>query len=256
MKQSPLQGNNMQKYTFNSHFATNFEYITPKNKNLTVLYLHGFCSNAWGQKPETVKSECLKLGLGFVRFDFAGHGEDSDNFIKTDFNIWKEQVFEIIEKVITGDFIVIGSSMGGWLAMLAAIKYPKRAKGLIGLAAAPNFVKFFSSQITQKQKKELKEKGFFKIVNNDFCYTITEKFVETALASCLPEDKKWPILCPVHLIQGMKDASLPWKLVLNFAEQITSDQLKIKLLKSSNHRLNDTDALEELKSSIANIVNI
>ena len=168
----------------------------------------------------------------------------------------KKEAFEIIEKVITGDFIVIGSSMGGWLAMLAAIKYPKRAKGLIGLAAAPNFVKFFSSQITQKQKKELKEKGFFKIVNNDFCYTITEKFVETALASCLPEDKKWPILCPVHLIQGMKDASLPWKLVLNFAEQITSDQLKIKLLKSSNHRLNDTDALEELKSSIANIVNI
>jgi len=245
----------MQKYTFKSHFATDFEYIEPKNNLPTILYLHGFCSNAWGQKPETVKQECMKLGLGFVRFDFAGHGSDSINFMQTDFNIWLEQASEVVEEIIKGDIIVVGSSMGGWIAMLVAIKYQTRVKGLIGLAAAPNFVKFFADSISEQQKQDMQSKGYFNIINNDFSYTITNRFVQTALAACLPEEN-WPIYCPVHLIQGMKDASLQWRLVLQFAQQINSDKVEIKLLKNSNHRLNDEIALQELRHSIANIVNI
>ncbi|MBO7556104.1 MAG: alpha/beta hydrolase [Alphaproteobacteria bacterium] len=246
----------MQKYTFNSHFATDFEYIEPKNNLPTVLYLHGFCSNAWGQKPETVKQECIKLGLGFVRFDFAGHGSDSDNFTNADFNTWINQASEVIEKVIKGNVIMIGSSMGGWISMLISIKYPDRVSGLIGLAAAPNFVKYFESNISEQQKQDLLTKGHFNIVNNDFSYTITKRFVETALASCLPENENWPIYCPVCLIQGMKDASLKWQLVLQYAEQIISEKVEVKILKNSNHRLNDETALRELRQSIANIVNI
>ena len=246
----------MQKYTFKSHFATDFEHILPKNNLPTVLYLHGFCSNAWGQKPETVKQECIKLGLGFVRFDFAGHGSDNNNFMQADFNIWIEQAAEIVEKIIKRDIIVIGSSMGGWIAMLIAIKYPERVKGLIGLAAAPNFVKFFADSISDQQKHDLQAKGYFNIVNNDFSYTITNRFVQTALSACLPEKEKWPIYCPVHLIQGMNDASLSWQLSLQFAQQISSAEVEVKVLKNSNHRLNDETAFHELRQSIANIVNI
>lgn len=246
----------MQKYTFKSHFATDFEYIEPKNNLPTVLYLHGFCSNAWGQKPETVKQECIKIGLGFVRFDFAGHGSDSDNFANVDFDIWTNQASEVIEKVIKGNVIMIGSSMGGWISLLMAIKYPDRVSGLIGLAAAPNFVKYFGKNISDQQKQDLLTKGYFNIVNNDFSYTITKRFVETALASCLPEKESWPIYCPVCLIQGMKDASLKWQLVLQYAEQIVSEKVEVKILKNSNHRLNDETALQELRQSIANIVNI
>lgn len=246
----------MQKYTFNSHFATDFEHILPKNHLPTVLYLHGFCSNAWGYKPEAVKKVCAEHGLGFVRFDFAGHGSDAENFEKSDFSIWKNQVFEMIEKVITGDIIMIGSSMGGWLAMLAAIQYPQRVRGLIGLAAAPNFVKYFSDRITDKQKHDLERLGKFKIVNNDFEYTITSRFIETAFASLLPDNEQWNINCPVHLLQGMKDASVPWRSVLDYASRITSSNIVVKLLKDSNHRLNDETAISELKTSLVNIVNI
>ena len=246
----------MQKYTFNSHFATDFEHIPPKNGLPTVLYLHGFCSNAWGYKPETVKNVCLEQGLGFVRFDFAGHGSDVDNFENADFSIWKNQVFEVIEKIIAGDIIVVGSSMGGWLAMLAAINYPERIKGLVGLAAAPNFVKYFADLITVEQKQDLERCGKFKIVNNDFEYTITARFIETALASCLPDDQPWKINCPVHLLQGILDASLPWRSVLDYAKRITSKNIVIKLLKDSNHRLNDKTAIDELRVSLVNIVNI
>ena len=223
---------------------------------MVLLYLHGFCSDAWGRKPEAAKEECLKSGLGFVRFDYAGHGSDKENFEKTDFEIWKNQVFEIIEDVIPDSFIVAGSSMGGWLALLAALKYQERCKGLIGLAPAPNFIKRFSALIGEDQKRDLKEKGRIIVANNDFSYTITERFVETALASCLSEDEPWRINCPVHIIQGMQDASVPWREALKIAEKITSEKTEVKLLKASNHRLNDDEAIYELKSSIANLVNI
>lgn len=247
----------MPKYTFNSHFATDFEYIAPKNNKPTVLYLHGFCSDAWGRKPETVREVCLQSGAGFLRFDFAGHGSGIADFKKTDFEVWKNQVFEAVETIVSGDCIAVGSSMGGWLALLAAIRYPERIKGLIGLAAAPNFVRRFAALVTPEQKRELETKGSFVIVNNDFAYTITSRFVETAEASCLPEDgTPWNIRCPVHLIQGMKDASVPWREVLDYAERISSEKVTVKLLKNSNHRLNDDEALAELRGSVANIVNI
>ena len=237
----------MQKYTFNSHFATDFEHILAKKHLPTVLYLHGFCSNAWGYKPENVKKICIEQNIGFVRFDFAGHGSDINNFEKSDFSVWKNQVFEIIEKVIAGDIIMVGSSMGGWLSMLAAIKYPQRIKGLIGLAAAPNFVKYFADRVSDEQKHDLERFGKFKIVNNDFEYTITARFIETAMASLLPDDSAWTINCPVHLLQGMKDASVPWRSVLDYASRITSANVVIKLLKDSNHRLNDEFAIKEKK---------
>ena len=241
----------MQKYTFKTQFATDFEHIKPKNNCPTILYLHGFCSNAWGRKPEVVKETAIAKGLGFVRFDFAGHGSDIENFTRVDFDTWKSQVFEVIEDIIQGDVIMIGSSMGGWLAMTAAIKYPQRVRGLVGLAAAPNFVKRFMNIVTDEQKQQLERKGSFEFVNNDFSYTITSRFITTALAACLPEDGSWPIKCPTVLLQGMKDASVPWREVLRYAEKIESDYVIVKLLKNSNHRLNDDEAAAEIKNSLS-----
>ena len=247
----------MTKYTFNSHFATDFEYIEPKNNNLTIVYLHGFCSDAWGHKPEVVKKVCEELGLGFVRFDYAGHGSDYENFARADFEVWKNQVFEVIENVVKGNFVMVGASMGGWLSLLTAIKYPERVRGVVGLAAAPNFVRRFEKIITDEQKAELEKNGYFKITNNDFTYTITARFIETAKASCLPEGENlWKIDCPVHLIQGMKDASVPWQEVLRYAQYITSEKVVVKLLKDANHRLNDEKTASEIRNSVINIVNI
>ena len=213
----------MPKYTFKSAFATDFEHIPPKNGRPTVLYLHGFCSDCWGRKPETVKAFCLAHGVGLFRFDYAG----------------------------------VGSSMGGWLSLLAAIERPERVRGVIGLAAAPNFVRRFAKLVTPEQEAELREKGRFTFGTDDFTYTITGRFIDTATAECLPEgEKTWPVGCPVHLIQGMKDACLPWHFALDFAAALASENVEVKLLKSSDHRLNDDDAVAELKNSLAKFVNI
>ena len=83
------------------------------------------------------------------------------------------------------------------------------------------------------------------------------RFIDTATVECLPEgEKTWPVGCPVHLIQGMKDACLPWHFALDFAAALASENVEVKLLKSSDHRLNDDDAVAELKNSLAKFVNI
>ena len=247
----------MSKYTFKSSFATDFEYIAPKNNAPTILYLHGFCSDCWGKKPETVKSFCLEHGVGLFRFDYAGHGSDRKNLDKADFEIWKNQVLEVIDEAITGDVICVGSSMGGWLSLIAAIERPARVKGVIGLAAAPNFVKRFAAMVAAEQKADLEKKGQFSFGNKDFTYTITQKFIDTAFQNCLPEDEKsWAIDCPVHFIQGMQDASLPWQCALDFVQAVQSEKVELKLLKASNHRLNDDEAQAELLNSLSKVVNI
>lgn len=180
----------MPKYTFKSAFATDFEHIPPKNGRPTVLYLHGFCSDCWGRKPETVKAFCLAHGVGLFRFDYAGHGSDRENFAKADFKIWKEQVLEVIDEALAGDIVCVGSSMGGWLSLLAAIERPERVRGVIGLAAAPNFVRRFAKLVTPEQEAELREKGRFTFGTDDFTYTITGRFIDTATAECLPEGEK------------------------------------------------------------------
>ena len=247
----------MPKYTFKSQYATEFEYIAPKSQNPTVLYLHGFCSNPWGRKPDTVKEYCEKYGVGFYRFEFAGHGSDESNFESADFNIWKNQVIEIIDNVLKGDVYLVGSSMGGWISLLAAIERPERIKGIVGLAAAPNFIKLFEPYMTPEQKQQLIVEGKFRFGNDDFEYTITKKFIDSALENCLDDTaKQWDINCPVHLLQGMKDASYAWRGVLDIAKKIAHENVVVKIMKNADHRLGDDKSIQELFNSLVNIVNI
>ena len=130
----------MQKYTYNSGFTTNFEFLKQEKSPFTILYIHGLCSDPWGKKPEAVKNYASKHGIDFLRFELAGHGSDANNFAKTDMNIWKNQLFEIIDTMIKGPIVVIGSSIGGWLSLIAAKERPERIIGFVGIIC-PHIVK-------------------------------------------------------------------------------------------------------------------
>ena len=132
----------MPVHTFKSRFTTNFEYIkanSAKTNNFTVLYLHGLCSNPWGRKPESIKSFCIEKGLGFARFEMAGHGSDVENYAKSDINVWKSQMLEMIDDIISEPVLLVGMSVGGWLALLGGVLRPRRVVGIVGISAAPDF---------------------------------------------------------------------------------------------------------------------
>lgn len=247
----------MNKHTFKSNFTTNFEFSKAKiakTHNLTIIYIHGLYSDPWGRKPEAVKQFAEENNLDFIRFELIGHGLDSANYEKADLNLWKAQVLEVIDEITSGDLIMVGSSLGGWLSLLAGIERPERVKGIVGLAAAPDFTIDLENHIfTSEQKTEMAEKGKILFTNNDFTYVFTKKMFDSGRENALL-GKKIPLTCPVQLIQGQKDASLDPNKAFNIAKCLESDDVVIKLLKNSNHRLGTDEDMAEINASIKSIL--
>lgn len=243
----------MAKYTFKSQFATEFEFISAKNGHPTILYLHGFCSDCWGRKPETVKKFCIQSGCGFLRFEYAGHGADKENFEKADFAVWKNQVLELIDDVIVGDVICVGSSLGGWLALLAAAERPTRVAAVVGLAAAPNFITRFAGKMSDAQKQELQQTGKTHFGGSDFVYTVTARFVQTAMENLLDENAPWPINCKLRLLQGTEDKYVDWRLAPAIADKVTGSDCVVHLIKGADHRLNDDVSIRLLQATLGEL---
>lgn len=244
----------MQKHAFKNGHTTNVEYISAKSgktQNITVVYTHGFCSDPWGRKPEEVKKWCLANGAGFFRYELAGHGEDAKRFEETTINTYKEQIFEIIEDIVEGDIILAGASLGGWLSLLAACRYPMRVRGILGLAAAPDFLKtYFKAYFREEHNAILQKYGKIEFPAGDFTYIITKNMLDSAEDNLLLEKEVIPYGGKVRLIQGMNDASLDWRTALQIASKLESADVKTILLKQSGHRLGEDGDIREIKRAL------
>lgn len=247
----------MQSHKFKSNFTTNFEYSQVKSSEthkISVIYVHGLCSDPWGRKPESIKTFCKQHNLDFLRFELAGHGSDSANYEQGDLNIWREQLLEMIDDVVKGDILLIGMSVGGWMALLAGVARPQRVKAIIGISAAPDFASIlYDEYMTSAQKEELEANGKVGFSTRDFTYVFTKRLFETARENALL-NAPIPINCPVHLLQGMKDANFPWEKTLEIAQKITSGKVTVKLLKSSSHRMQEPNDIAEMFKSIETLI--
>jgi len=243
----------MQSRTCDTHFTTNFEHITPisnDTQKFTILYTHGFCSDPWGRKPEEIKKWCLKNNISFYRYELAGHGSDAASFEKTDINIYKAQILEIIDRYIEGNIVVVGSSLGGWLSLIAAINRPKRIKGVVGLAAAPDFTADWASEIAPHLRQELQMNGKFTFSGDNISYTITQNFINSGRDNLILNKNIIPITCPIVLIQGMQDTSVNWRKAIHIAQKVQTQNVTVKLLKNANHRLNEDADIKEILSAL------
>lgn len=242
-------------HTFKCGHTTKCVHIKPtgsKTQRFTVVYAHGFCSDPYGRKPEETKKWCIDNGMGFFSYEIAGHGSDIATFENTTINVYKEQIFEIIEDMVEGPVVVVGSSLGGWLSLLAACRFGERVIGFIGLAAAPDFLKtYFINCIDEKLKEKLDKNGKIEFPTKDFTYVITQKMIDSAEGNLLLDKDKIPFNGKVRLLQGMKDASLEWHTVLQIAEKLSSDDVKVYLLKNSNHRLGGDGDIATLRQALS-----
>lgn len=245
-------------HTFKCGHTTKCEYIKPdaqKTQSFTVVYAHGFCSDPYGRKPEETKKWCIENGMGFFRYEIAGHASDITRFEETTIDVYREQIFEIIRDIVEGPVVVVGSSLGGWLSLLAACHFPNKVIGMVGLAAAPDFLKtYFIKYIDNKHKEILNKYGKIEFPTNDFTYVITQKMIDSADGNLLLENKTIPFKGKVRLLQGMKDASLEWHTVLTIAEKVESDDVKVYLLKSSNHRLGGDSDMVTLRQALSEMI--
>jgi len=224
-------------------------YKTVKGRGLGIIFIHGLNSDMNGEKAITIEKYAKTHKLNFVRFDCRGHGNSYGKFEDFTISDWKKDLVNVIDNLTRGPQILIGSSIGGWLMMLAARVRPLRVKGMIGLAAAPDFGDNLYNNLTIKNKREIKNKGIIKYSSFGFSYFIRKKFFIDARKNKVL-NKSYRYNKPLILIHGLKDNVVSSKVPKKILKKVTSKKIQIILLKNSDHRLSGKKDLHTLMSAI------
>jgi len=224
-------------------------YKKVKGRGPGIIFIHGLNSDMNGKKAITVEKYARKNKLNFVRFDCRGHGNSDGRFEDFTISDWKKDLLNIIDNLTRDPQILIGSSMGGWLMMLAARSRPTKIKGMIGLAAAPDFGDNLYRNLSLKNKKEIKTKGITKYSSFGFSYYIRKNFFIDARKNKVL-DKSYRYSKTLILIHGLQDDAVSSEVPKKILRKVTSKKIQIFLLKNSDHRLSSKKDLQILKSAI------
>ena len=213
-----------------------------------VLFLSGYASDMAGTKAGYVAERCAEANLSFVRFDYRGHGESSGDFRDGTIGAWFDDVCKVFEALTEGPQIIIGSSMGGWMALMLAMKYPSRVRALVGVAAAPDFTEdLIWRRLLPERRAQMELDGFIydESAPPDERPPITLNLIEEARQHLLTRETI-PVTCPVRLIQGLADHDVPWRIALRVLERIGHDDVRVTLIKNGNHRLSRSQDMDLL----------
>lgn len=222
-------------------------------KPIGVIFLGGFRSDMEGSKALALESWCKAQGRAYLRFDYTGHGQSSGAFEDGCIGDWAADALYAFDHLSEGPQVVVGSSMGGWIALLVARERAERVKGLVGLAAAPDFTEdLMWNKMTDAQRAELMDRGQVLEPNDyDLCepYLITKKLIEDGRRHLLLREPL-NITAPVRLIQGMKDADVPWDTALKIQDALVGDDVEIQFVKTGDHRLSNDADLTRLERAV------
>ncbi len=203
-----------------------------------VVFLGGFNSDMTGSKAEALASHCAATGRAFLRFDYSGHGASGGRFVDGTIGRWAADAACALDALAEGKQILIGSSMGGWIALLLAARLrPDRVAGLIGIAAAPDFTRRMRAALTDEARAALARDGvWLRPSQYGDPYPIARALIEEGEAQCLL-DASIPLDVPVRLLHGQQDPDVPWALSLTIAERLAGADVQVVLVKDGDHRL-------------------
>lgn len=224
------------------------------------FWLGGFKSDMNGTKAIALDEHAAKTGRSCIRFDYSGHGESSDKFENGTISKWLEDALAVFRSQARGPQIVIGSSMGGWIALLLAQKllenplFAPDAKlaGLVLIAPAPDFTeelmwKSFSAEV----RAEIENNGYWQrpSVYGDDPYPITRALIEDGRKN-LVMNKPIQVKCPVRILQGVEDPDVPWQHAMKLVTHLAQDDVAITLVKDGDHRLSRTEDIERMLRTV------
>lgn len=222
--------------------------IGTSNAQPGVIWLGGYRSDMLGTKAEHLDQWAQANDRSYLRFDYSGHGESDGRFEDGSIGEWAEDALAMIDAQTEGPQIFVGSSMGGWIAALTALKRPDKAAAIIFIAPAPDFTeKLMWPSFTPAQQETLMQNGKLEMPSDysDEPDIYTRKLIEDG-RNHLIMDGSIPIRCPVRILQGMKDDAVPYGHALDFAALLESDDVEILLTPGGDHRLSAPPDLERL----------
>lgn len=237
-----------------SNHGTKIAYHKLPGKSPGVIFLGGFMSDMTAIKAMYLETVCQRWGQAYIRFDYSGHGASSGKFEEGTIGSWLEDALFVLDNLTEGPQIIVGSSMGGWLMVLAALKRPDRIKGLVGIASAPDFVEDLG-RIQAVQQEALNKKGICYVpsLSGDKSYPITRHLIEEGKTHAV---LKAPILvsCSVRLLHGLSDKDVPWQKSVKLAERLQSPDVTVTLIKDGDHRLSENAHLKIIEQSVHSLI--
>lgn len=221
----------------------------PEVPGPTLMFLPGYGSDMEGTKAVEIDRFAAAAGLGYLRFDYSGTGSSGGDFADGTLTRWLDEVVSAIDLLVDGPVLLVGSSMGGWLALHAALKRPDRVVAIVGVAAAPDFTDW---GYTPEQRQSLLTTSRFETPNADGGSPLVThaRFVESGAALRMLHS---PILidCPVRLIHGDQDQEVPVGVAFKLLDSIHSGDVQLTLIKHGGHRLSQPHEIEALMRAIA-----
>lgn len=239
-------------------------YINRKaatNKDAPALvWLGGYRSDMSGTKAVELDNFAESEGIACLRLDYSGHGASGGDFNKGTISRWLNESLAVIKEAKLTNLILVGSSMGGWIALRALQELHKagdvKVSGLILIAPAPDFTsELIEPALSDDERRSLQERGYFE-EHSDYSpepNIFTRNLIEDGRANRVLEG----IIetnCPVHILQGMKDEDVPYQHALRLVEHLPSDDVTITLIRDGDHRLSRPQDIERMKQTAKNLI--
>lgn len=229
-------------------------YSKQEGAGPAVMFCGGFKSDMTGSKAAALSEYCKKNGQAFIRFDYSGHGQSEGDFMDGTIGGWKRDTLTILDELTQGPVILVGSSMGGWLGLLAALARPERIKALIGIATAPDFTeRLIWDKLSKAQQYDLIKTGVYHAPScyGEAPYPITKKLIEEGRQHLLL-DKPIPLTLPIQLLHGTKDADVPVAIAHLLKEKLP--QASLTLIEGGDHRLSSERDLVVLRDAVTEAI--
>jgi pimeloyl-ACP methyl ester carboxylesterase len=226
-----------------------------------LFWLGGFASDMRGTKAEALDAHAARSGRACTRFDYSGHGESGGSFAEGTVSRWLEEAIAVFDRT-DGSQVVVGSSMGGWIALLLAEAHraavgpqASRIAGLVLIAPAVDMTRtLMFDRMSRKEKKALREQGALRRPSDYAAegYLITRALIEDGEKHLIGE-RLIETGCPVHILQGVRDTDVPWQHAAALVSRLASDDVVLTLVKDGDHRLSRPEDIERLIAAVDGI---
>ncbi|MCW1932655.1 alpha/beta fold hydrolase [Pararhodobacter zhoushanensis] len=227
-------------------------YVLTPGTGPTVVFLGGFKSDMTGTKAQFLEGWAKERGRAFLRFDYSGHGQSSEDFLDGAIGDWAQDAVAAITALATGPLVLVGSSMGGWISLLTAKAMPERIAALVGIAAAPDFTEdSMWASFDAPQRAALERDGHVALPSeyDGGPYIITRRLIEEGRSQLVLRDPL-PLPFPVRLLQGSADVDVPQEVALRLFAHADSPDMTLTLVKGADHRFSNPENLSLLAETL------
>ena len=221
-----------------------------------VIFLGGLASDMEGTKATYLENWAKDSGNSFIRFDYTGHGKSNGLFSDGSIASWFEDAISVLDDLTSGKQILVGSSMGGWIAFLLAKHRPHRVHALIGIAAAPDFTEdYMWKGFDDKERLQIMEEGFIyqKSEYSEEPYKISKNLIINSRKHLILR-KKLILTFPVRLLQGTDDTDVPVDVAIRLLEHLESPNAKLEIVKGADHSFSSESCLKLISGKINNLM--